>query len=51
MLQYYYDLRHASQFEELFKDTWIGDNPTKNHNKFIVLKLDLSEITVSDNPD
>lgn len=51
MLQYYYDLRHASQFEELFKDTWIGDHPTKNHNKFIVLKLDLSEITVSDNPE
>lgn len=47
MLQYYYDLSEAGRFEELFGHTWIGRNPTENHNKFIVLKLDFSEISVS----
>ncbi|MFH0966407.1 MAG: AAA family ATPase [Methanobacteriota archaeon] len=47
MLQYYYDLQEAPRFEELFSHTWIGQHPTKNHNLFIVLKLDFSVISVS----
>jgi hypothetical protein len=36
MLQYYYDIREASRFEELFGSTWISKNPTPSHNSFIV---------------
>lgn len=48
MLRYYYDLKEADRFEELFGQTWIGKNPTGNQNSCIVLSLDFSEITGSD---
>lgn len=48
MLQYYYDLKEADRFHELFGHTWIGKNPTGNQNSYIVLKFDLSVISVSD---
>ncbi len=44
MLSYYYDLNHAEQFEELFAHTWIGQNPTGQQNRFIVISLDFSAI-------
>lgn len=47
MLQYYYDIREAHRFDELFGHTWIGQNPTETHNQFIVLKFDFSVIAVS----
>jgi hypothetical protein len=28
MLQYYYDLKEADRFDELFGNTWIGQHPT-----------------------
>lgn len=48
MLQYYYDLKEASRFHELFGNTWIGNNPTDTHNQYIVLKFDFSVISVSE---
>lgn len=48
MLQYYYDLREKNRFEELFGQTWIGQNPTGNQNTCIILNLDFSEIRTSD---
>ncbi|PWR74859.1 AAA family ATPase [Methanospirillum stamsii] len=48
MLAYYYDLKKAYRFDELFGHTWIGKNPTQNHNQYIVLKFDFSVIAVSD---
>ena len=47
MLQYYYDLSETDRFYELFGGTWIGKNPTRDRNRFIVLKLDFSVISVS----
>ncbi|MCK5517740.1 MAG: AAA family ATPase, partial [Desulfobulbaceae bacterium] len=44
MLRYYYDINFADRFEELFGQTWIGRNPTDNHNQFIVISLDFSVI-------
>ena len=44
MLHHYYDLLHKDEFEELFGDTWIGQNPTGEQNKYIVLHLNFSEI-------
>lgn len=44
MLEYYYDLRYADRFAELFGHTWIGQHPTPQHNSRIVLALDFSVI-------
>ena len=49
MLQYYYDIHEAGRFSELFGQTWIGKNPTSQHNSYIVLKFDFSAIPISDN--
>lgn len=48
MLRYYYDLREADRFDELFGHTWIGAHPTGNQNRYIVLSLDFSEIAMSE---
>jgi len=42
MLRYYYDLKYASEFEQLFGNLWIGKNPTPNHNQYFFLALDFS---------
>jgi len=44
MLESYYDLRSKDEFEELFGDTWIGQNPTGQQNKYIVLHLNFSNV-------
>jgi len=48
MLQHYYDLRNKENFEELFGHTWIGQHPTGDQNKYIVLLFDFSEVQVED---
>ncbi len=42
MLRYYYDLKYADEFEQIFGNLWIGKNPTPNHNKYFFLALDFS---------
>ncbi|WP_373838589.1 ATP-binding protein [Methanospirillum sp.] len=49
MLEHYFDINHGDNFQELFGQTWIGTNPTKNHNTYIILKYDFSVIPISDN--
>jgi len=44
MLENYYDVARAEQFEELFGNLAIGRNPTKLHNRFFILKWDFSAI-------
>ena len=44
----YYDLNKADRFEELFGDTYIGKNPTKEHNQYIVIRFDFSKMVISD---
>ncbi len=46
ILGYYYDIRYEHRFEELFADTWIGQNPTGKQNQFIVISLNFSVIDV-----
>jgi len=46
MLRYYYDLNYGSRFTELFGHTWIGQHPTANRNRFIVLSLNFSNIEI-----
>jgi len=42
MLEHYYDLNSAEQFEDLFGSLAIGRNPTPLHNRYFVLKWDFS---------
>jgi len=44
MLDHYYNLLYKDEFEELFSDTWIGQNPTGQQNKYIILHLNFSGI-------
>lgn len=46
LLHYYYDLNEAKHFEELFGDTWIGQNPTGKQNSYMVLALNFSGLEV-----
>ncbi|MDR0895883.1 MAG: AAA family ATPase, partial [Prevotellaceae bacterium] len=48
MLSYYYDINAADRFEQLFSGTYIGSNPTPEHNKYMVLRLDFSKLPVGD---
>ncbi len=47
MLSHYYDLRYSVRFDDLFGHTWIGQHPTGDQNKFIVLSFDFSSVHVS----
>ena len=42
MLEHYYDLNRADQFEALFSGLAIGKNPTLLRNSFLILNLDFS---------
>ncbi len=42
MMFYYYDLNSKDLFENLFKETYVYQNPTPNKNNYYVLKFDFS---------
>jgi len=44
MLENYYDVAKAAEFERLFGDLAIGKNPTPKHNQYLVMKWDFSHI-------
>jgi len=44
MLSYYYDIYYRDEFEMLFGGLYIGNHPTPNHNKYLVIKLNFSVI-------
>ena len=44
-LSYYYDLKAKDQFNDLFGDLYIGENPTKLKNSYLVLKLNFSGLS------
>lgn len=48
MLAAYYDVNTADRFDELFGDTYIGKNPTPEHNKYIVIRFDFSKMVMAD---
>ena len=43
-LGYYYDKLKKDEFNTLFKDTYIGKNPTENRNRYCILKFNFSGI-------
>ena len=48
MLEHYYDMRYAEDFEQLFGDFYIGKNPTPRHNSYLILLFDFSGIDTTD---
>ena len=43
-IENYYDVLKKDKFEELFKNTYIGKNPTKNKNSYHILRFNFSGI-------
>ena len=43
----YYDINRKDKFDELFGNTYIGQNPTKERNKYMILRMDFSKIEIS----
>ncbi|WP_069469824.1 AAA family ATPase [Candidatus Marithrix sp. Canyon 246] len=44
MLENYYDVAKADEFNKLFGNLAIGKNPTPLHNKYLIMKWDFSNI-------
>ena len=44
MLENYYDINKKDQFEELFGKLYIGQNPTPEHNTYLVIHLNFAEV-------
>ncbi len=49
MLENYYDVAKAPQFESLFGHLAIGKNPTPKHNQYFVMKWDFSKVEAHTN--
>jgi len=47
VLENYYDVNKKDRFEELFRDTWIVENPTDEKNSYLTLTFNFSMV----NPD
>ena len=47
MMYYYYDINSKSEFNTLFKDTYVYSNPTKEKNSYYILYFDFSGITTN----
>ena len=44
MLQHYYDINQQAKFERLYGDLYIGQHPTPDHNKYLVIYLNFAVI-------
>ena len=44
MLRLYYDRNEKENFERLFGGLWIGAHPTPNRNRYLMVRLDFSEV-------
>jgi len=47
LLQYYYDTNKKDQFDVLFKNTFIGENPTPNKNRYMTLAFNFAMVDPS----
>ena len=47
MMQCYYDRREEANFKQLFGGLWLGEHPTENRNRYLVLALDFSQTGAS----
>lgn len=49
MMKYYYDVSLSGDYDELFRGLWIYDHPTPEKSKYVVVLLNFSTISTSDN--
>ena len=47
-LESYYDIKYRDVFDNIFKGTYIYNNPTKLKNSFYVMRFDFSAIDITD---
>ncbi len=47
MLEAYYDINTADQFDEIFGELYIGKNPTELRNSYPILKFDFSDVVTN----
>lgn len=47
MLENYYDINKKQKFQELFKDLYIGENPTEKRNSYLIFYINFSNLVVS----
>lgn len=45
MLQVYYDVNEADNFDRMFGGTWIGQHPTREHNSYLILRFNFSGVS------
>lgn len=48
MLEYYYDLARADEFDELFRGLHVHAQPTPERSRYLVLSLDFSTVNTSE---
>ena len=46
MLENYYDINKKDDFENIFGKLYIGENPTPERNKYLVIHLNFAEVSV-----
>ena len=45
MMEAYYGIEYADEFDDLFGQLYIGQHPTKLHNQFLIMRFNFSEIS------
>lgn len=50
-LAHYYDIKTADQFDTLFGGLEVGQNPTPEHNRYLILRWDFSKVSAQGNID
>jgi len=48
MFEAYYDIYYKEQFDEIFEDTYILDNPTPKKSSYFVMRFDFSGVDITD---
>lgn len=51
MLENYYDVAKADEFERLFGHLAIGKHPTPNHNRYVIMNWDFSAVNPQGEPE
>ena len=44
MLENYYDINKKDKFDEIFGRLYIGQNPTPEHNTYLIIHLNFAEV-------
>ncbi len=50
MMEHYYDLARADEFDALFGGLWIHEHPTPEKNRYLVLHLNFSTVSAEGDP-